>query len=200
MRRRAEAFHCAPPPQCHAMSPSNHRKNQEKRANKDEAKRQKEWLRRLAVRELEEAAHEAQRRAALTEEERAAEDAERVAEEDRAAEHERLMELKRSGNYHLDPQQAHEEAVDAGDAAHVSADEEYYKWTLLELKQLLEANDQLKGGTKAVLVARCADGKLYGGLPRCPQCGGGKLKVRYTRTRSLFAPCSQPRLTSQTDP
>ena len=32
---------------------------------------------------------------------------------------------------------------------------------------------------KADLVERCVDRKLYGNLPRCPQCGLGRVKVRY---------------------
>ena len=35
------------------------------------------------------------------------------------------------------------------------------------------------GGNKTELVARCVDGALYGALPRCPDCGAGKLQVRY---------------------
>ena len=36
-------------------------------------------------------------------------------------------------------------------------------------------------GNKADLVERCVDRKLYGNLPRCPECGIGKLKVTYPR-------------------
>jgi len=146
------------------------RKRKEKRAKREAAKWNKEWQILESKRQEEEARAEQARRAALTEEERAAED-----------EHERVWDA--AGSYHLDPQEAHEAAVKSGNAAHVAADDEFYSWTIPELKQLLEANDQLKGGTKPVLVARCADGKLYGGLPRCPQCGGGKLKVRRTQGR-----------------
>ena len=142
------------------------RKSQARRAEKANAKWRKQMQVVEAARKMEELQEEARRRAELTEEER-------VAEDERA----RLAELYYAGGYYLDPRAAHEAAVAAGDASHVAADDEYYRWTIPELKELLDANDQLKGGTKAVLVARCADGKLYGGLPRCPQCGGGKLKV-----------------------
>ena len=148
------------------------RKREEKRAKREAAKLEKEWRNLESKRQEEEARAEEARRATLTEEERAAED-----------EHERLIELYATGNYHLDLQEAHEAAVKVGNAAHVAADDEFYSWTIQELKELLEANDQLKGGTKPVLVARCADGKIYGGLPRCPQCGGGKLKVRRIQGR-----------------
>ena len=45
-----------------------------------------------------------------------------------------------------------------------------------QLKALLGLNEQLKGGNKGELVARCVDRKLHGNLPRCPECGGGRLK------------------------
>lgn len=57
----------------------------------------------------------------------------------------------------------------------------YSALSLPELKALCEANAQLKGGTKPELVQRCIDGKLHGALPRCPQCGGGLLKVVYAQ-------------------
>lgn len=79
----------------------------------------------------------------------------------------------------LEIQEAHEAAVAQGDPAHCDADDEYYRWTVAELKELLQANRQLKGGSKPALVARCSDGKLYGALPRCPKCSGGRLKVLY---------------------
>jgi len=34
-------------------------------------------------------------------------------------------------------------------------------------------------GTKGELVDRVVDGQMYGALPRCPQCGGGILRVTY---------------------
>ena len=48
-----------------------------------------------------------------------------------------------------------------------------------QLKGCLRANQQLLSGNKADLVERCVDRKLYGNLPRCPQCGIGRLKVSY---------------------
>mmetsp|Transcript_72665 Transcript_72665/g.135779 ORF Transcript_72665/g.135779 Transcript_72665/m.135779 type:complete len:250 (-) Transcript_72665:198-947(-) len=50
--------------------------------------------------------------------------------------------------------------------------------TLAKLKEILKANDQSRNGNKAVLAARVADGRLYGRLPRCPKCYGGKVKFR----------------------
>tara|TARA_B100000795_G_scaffold89561_1_gene65187 strand:- start:543 stop:1208 length:666 start_codon:yes stop_codon:yes gene_type:complete len=48
-----------------------------------------------------------------------------------------------------------------------------------QLKGCLRANQQLLSGNKADLVERCVDRKLYGNLPRCGQCGIGRLKVSY---------------------
>ena len=48
-----------------------------------------------------------------------------------------------------------------------------------QLKGCLRANQQLLSGNKADLVERCVDRKLYGNLPRCSQCGLGRLKVSY---------------------
>lgn len=53
--------------------------------------------------------------------------------------------------------------------------------TIPNLKNCLRANLQLLGGTKPELVERCVDRKLYGNLPKCPQCGIGRLKVSYPR-------------------
>lgn len=44
---------------------------------------------------------------------------------------------------------------------------------------MLEANHQLKGGSKPELVDRIIDAKLFGALPKCPKCGGGVLRVNY---------------------
>merc|ERR1712232_130572 len=68
-----------------------------------------------------------------------------------------------------------------------AAAEAYYQAkTIAQLKAVLESNSQLKGGTKQELVDRCVDGKLFGKLPRCPQCGGGVLRVVY-ETRLVMA-------------
>jgi predicted RNA-binding Zn-ribbon protein involved in translation (DUF1610 family) len=37
-------------------------------------------------------------------------------------------------------------------------------------------NNQPKTGNKTELIERCADGKLLGSIPRCPECGGGRLR------------------------
>jgi len=51
-------------------------------------------------------------------------------------------------------------------------------YTLPILKQMLKANDQSTTGTKAVLLERVAEGTLFGKLPRCEKCGGGRLKIK----------------------
>jgi len=45
------------------------------------------------------------------------------------------------------------------------------------LKDLLKMNDQSSSGSKQDLLEKVADGMLNGALPRCPKCGGGRLKV-----------------------
>ena len=51
----------------------------------------------------------------------------------------------------------------------------YHKLTIDGLKDFLKANGQLLKGTKPELVDKCVDGEKHGRLPRCPQCGKGKL-------------------------
>jgi len=51
-----------------------------------------------------------------------------------------------------------------------------------ELKSCLRANEQLLSGNKGELMNRCVDRKVYGNLPKCPECGVGRLKVTYTTT------------------
>eukprot|EP00658_Telonema_sp_P-2_P046419 TRINITY_DN3458_c0_g1_i3.p2 TRINITY_DN3458_c0_g1~~TRINITY_DN3458_c0_g1_i3.p2 ORF type:complete len:101 (-),score=34.89 TRINITY_DN3458_c0_g1_i3:504-806(-) len=41
------------------------------------------------------------------------------------------------------------------------------------LQGLLGMNDQKKSGAKEEMVQRCADAKMWGCLPKCPECGGG---------------------------
>jgi len=55
----------------------------------------------------------------------------------------------------------------------------YQTLTVPALKDLLRENRQLLSGNKTELLERCVDGKLYGALPRCPECGGGRLRVHY---------------------
>jgi len=57
----------------------------------------------------------------------------------------------------------------------------YAKMNIPQLKAVLGANGQLKGGTKGELVERCVDGKLFGALPKCSLCGGGTLRVVYNQ-------------------
>lgn len=51
--------------------------------------------------------------------------------------------------------------------------------TMQSLKNCLRENGALMSGNKMELVERCVDRKMYGNLPRCPQCGIGRLKVVY---------------------
>merc|ERR1719510_1863063 len=53
---------------------------------------------------------------------------------------------------------------------------EMEKLSVDQLKALLRTNDQNVTGTKGQLVARAADGKAFGALPRCPTCHGGRIK------------------------
>ena len=53
--------------------------------------------------------------------------------------------------------------------------------TMNELKEELELNDQKKTGNKPELIERCVDGTLYGAIPRCSVCGGGRLACFYPR-------------------
>lgn len=48
-----------------------------------------------------------------------------------------------------------------------------------DLKQVLRDNKQQVGGKKDELVQRCVDGEMYGGLPTCPRCKKGRLRVEY---------------------
>lgn len=54
--------------------------------------------------------------------------------------------------------------------------EEMQKLSTDKLKALLKANDMNTTGNKTVLVARAADGKAFGALPRCPSCSGGRIR------------------------
>eukprot|EP00494_Astrolonche_serrata_P033092 UN33361 len=51
--------------------------------------------------------------------------------------------------------------------------------TVNKMKCLLRLNKQKLSGVKKILIERCADAKLYGCLPMCGECGGGKLNVTY---------------------
>lgn len=64
-------------------------------------------------------------------------------------------------------------------AARQAAERRFGALTIAALKDACRLNGQLVGGTKPELVDRCVDGFCYGTLPRCPDCGGGVLKVRY---------------------
>lgn len=37
-------------------------------------------------------------------------------------------------------------------------------------------NNQPRTGNKIELAEKCADGKILGQIPRCPNCGGGRPK------------------------
>ena len=51
--------------------------------------------------------------------------------------------------------------------------------SLVILKEELKANDQARSGAKGDLVAKIADGRLLGKIPRCPSCFGGRLRFSY---------------------
>ena len=58
-------------------------------------------------------------------------------------------------------------------------DAKYSAFSVDKLKETLGLNNAIKSGAKQELIDRCVDGALYGALPRCPDCGGGVLKVTY---------------------
>jgi len=58
-------------------------------------------------------------------------------------------------------------------------EKEFSAMTVSEMKKLLKINGQKMSGKKAELIERCADAKLYGALPKCEECGGGRLQVIY---------------------
>lgn len=60
----------------------------------------------------------------------------------------------------------------------VSKTTEISGWSNDKLKKLLKANDQSQTGNKQVLIAKCAFGMVFGKLPRCPECHGGRIKFR----------------------
>ena len=55
----------------------------------------------------------------------------------------------------------------------------YSAMSAAALKDLLGENNMKKAGDKDELIERCVDGYMYGQLPRCPECGAGRLRVRY---------------------
>ena len=52
----------------------------------------------------------------------------------------------------------------------------YSDYTMDQLKEILVRNRQAKTGNLTQLLNRCAEGKLFGGLPSCPKCKSGRLK------------------------
>lgn len=49
---------------------------------------------------------------------------------------------------------------------------------VVDLKALLKRNEQITTGDKAKLVKRVIDCVKNGNLPRCPECGLGRMKLR----------------------
>jgi len=49
--------------------------------------------------------------------------------------------------------------------------------SMATLKEWLKMNDQSASGNKSELLEKVADGMVFGGLPRCPKCAGGRLKT-----------------------
>jgi hypothetical protein len=64
------------------------------------------------------------------------------------------------------------EALEAANAT-------FSSMSVAAIKDQLRLNGQLLKGNKAEVVERAADAKVFGSLPRCPECGGGRLKVKY---------------------
>lgn len=50
------------------------------------------------------------------------------------------------------------------------------KYSVNELKSILQKNDQKTSGNKRELLERVADGELLGRIPRCMACFGGRLQ------------------------
>ena len=46
----------------------------------------------------------------------------------------------------------------------------------VELKKILKENNQSQSGNKSQLIAKVADGMLFGAIPRCERCGAGRPK------------------------
>lgn len=63
----------------------------------------------------------------------------------------------------------------------------YSAQSMNDLKSLLKKNNQKISGNKGELVERCAQGKLLGAVPNCPQCSGGKLRFNIN-TGDYFCP------------
>ena len=55
-----------------------------------------------------------------------------------------------------------------------AAENDFDSHTIDMLKALLRQNNGKVTGTKAELIARCAEGKVLGAFPTCPLCSGGK--------------------------
>ena len=69
-----------------------------------------------------------------------------------------------------------------------SATHRFAKMRVADLKELLRYNEQLVTGAKEELVHRCVDRFLHGNMPRCPECGGGRMQYGW---KGKYAPfCS----------
>jgi hypothetical protein len=66
-------------------------------------------------------------------------------------------------------------------------EESFDKCTIVELKMILKKNNQVCTGTKTDLVQRCTQGKLWGALPNCSKCFGGKLRYNI-KTGEYYCP------------
>merc|ERR1711934_18230 len=67
----------------------------------------------------------------------------------------------------------------ADEIAFRKVEAEFAALSVAGLKDLLRLNDQKVTGNKDALVFMCTDAKLYGCLPKCPECGGGRMQVSY---------------------
>lgn len=60
-------------------------------------------------------------------------------------------------------------------------------YTRKMLREYLRENDQaMTQAKKDELIERVADGEVFGALPRCPVCGGGK--IRFNNKRVYYCP------------
>ena len=52
-----------------------------------------------------------------------------------------------------------------------------YSYKNQELKDILKANGQSRSGNKIDLLTKVVDGMMFGSIPDCPACGGGRPKL-----------------------
>ena len=79
-------------------------------------------------------------------------------------------------------------SISQADESKLREFEEYFdRKSMVDLKSILKKNNQVCSGTKSDLVQRCSQGKLFGGLPNCSLCFGGKLRFNI-KTGEYYCP------------